>query len=261
MPPFYAIFSYRSLLQNYLKLKAEDLVLTRIPIKEANYSLIFDLQVKGVLSFPSFLSQILSSSKVAQVIVLKNFMPPYTYVITSQISLLEIMQNPPPYDQYVTKKDKANCGLGIYLWNSLEDIFKFAGTSVLEFPFVLQPFYKDWKDIRVILLGERYQEAYIRENKGNFRQNLFFGGKAYSYILNAEELNFCKAIMDRGTFPYAHIDLAYVEGRGPFLSEINLKGGIKGAKISIELYEEIIKSMEKEYFNLWQRDHQPFEIL
>ncbi|MFN3505182.1 MAG: RimK family alpha-L-glutamate ligase [Caldimicrobium sp.] len=261
MSPFYAVLSYRSLLNNYLKLKAGDLVLTRIPIKETNYPLIFDLQVKGVISFPSFLSQIISASKVAQAMLLKNFMPPYTYVITNQISLLEIMQNPPPYEGYITKKDRANCGLGIYLWDSLEEIFKYAGTSVLEFPFVLQPFYKDWKDLRVIILGERYYEAYLRENKGNFRQNLFFGGKAYSYALNTEELNLCREIMMRGAFPYAHIDLAYIEDRGLFLSEINLKGGIKGAKISVELYEEIIKSIEEEYFTMWQRDHQPFEIL
>jgi ribosomal protein S6--L-glutamate ligase len=38
--------------------------------------------------------------------------------------------------------------------------------------------------------------------------------------------------MDRGKFPYAHIDLLInEEGRG-FVSEIALNGGMKGARIS-----------------------------
>lgn len=261
MTPFYVITTYRSLLKNFLLLKTGDLILTRVPIREENFVLLFDLQVRGVVSFPSFLSQLISASKVAQANILKEFMPPYTYVITQQVNLLEVLQNPPPYEKFITKKDRANCGLGIKLWRDLEEVFNHAGTPTLEFPFVLQPYFEKWEDIRVVLLGEKYVEAYLRENRKNFRQNLFFGGRAIPYFLSSQELAFCKKVMERGAFPYAHLDLAYIEGKGPYLSEINLKGGIKGAQITVETYEEIIKDIESEFFKNWQREHQPFEIL
>lgn len=261
MPPFYIISSYGSLLKNFSHLKRGDLIVTRIPIREVNFPMLFDLFTRGVISFPSFLSQILSASKVAQATILQEFMPPHTYVITNQIALLQIMQNPPPYERFITKKDKANCGLGIKLWKGIEEIFNYAGSSVLEFPFVLQPYYEDWKDLRVIILGDKYYEAYLRENKSNFRQNLFFGGRAIPYTLNLEELSFCKRIMERGAFPYAHLDLAYIEGKGPYLSEINLKGGIKGAKIDVETYEEIVKSIEEDFIEHWKKLHTPYEVI
>ncbi|MFN3920865.1 MAG: RimK family alpha-L-glutamate ligase [Caldimicrobium sp.] len=261
MSVYYVITTYSSLLKNFFYLKGEDLILTRLPIREENYALLFDLQARGVISFPSFLSQIISSSKVAQSMILKEFMPPYTYVITNQVSLLQVLQNPPPYEKFITKKDRANCGLGIKLWRNLEEIFNHAGTPALEFPFVLQPFFEDWKDIRVILLGDKYVEAYLRENRKNFRQNLFFGGKASPYTLSSHELEFCEKITERAAFPYAHLDLAYIEGKGPFLSEINLKGGIKGARITVEAYEAIIRDIEREFFESWKREHQPFKLL
>ncbi len=261
MSPYYVITTYSSLLKNYLSLKTGDLILTRIPIREEIIPLLFDLQARGIISFPSFLSQILSASKVAQSMILKDFMPPFTYVISNQITLLQVMQTNLPYKKFITKKDRANCGLGIKLWRDLEEVFNHAGTPALEFPFVLQPFFEDWKDIRVILLSERYIEAYLRENKNNFRDNLFFGGKAIPYELSSEELAFCRRVMERGAFPYAHIDLAYIEGKGPYLSEINLKGGIKGSKITAELYEDVLKEIEREFFENWKKQHHPFQIL
>ncbi|BAU23419.1 hypothetical protein THC_1036 [Caldimicrobium thiodismutans] len=261
MSPFYVIPTYQSLLRNFPLLKKGDLLLTRIPIRPDNFHLIFDLQCREVISFPSFLSQILSASKVAQAEILREFMPPYTYVIKNQVSLLQVMQNPPPYAGFITKKDQANCGLGVKLWRDLEELFNLAGTQALEFPFVLQPLFRDWKDLRVIVLGELYKEAYLRENPDNFRQNLFFGGKATPYELSEEETTFCKRVMERGGFFFAHLDLAYIEGKGPYLSEINLKGGIKGASIKPLEYEKILHRLREDFFNHWKEEHQPFEIL
>jgi len=261
MTPFYVITSYQSLLRHHSKLKKGDLILTRLPIRPENFPLLFDLREREVICYPSFLSQILSHSKVAQAEILREFMLPHTRVIRNKGELLQVMQSPPPYEALVTKRDFANCGLGIALWNSLEEVFKFAGTEVLPFPFVLQPFFKDWVDLRVVVLGERYFEAYLRENPRNFRQNLFFGGKARAYELSQEELGFCQRVMQRGGFPVAHLDLAYVEGKGPYLSEINLRGGLKGARISPSYYEELLKELRDDFFKAWQAEHQPFEVL
>ncbi|MGC8871487.1 MAG: ATP-grasp domain-containing protein [Caldimicrobium sp.] len=261
MSNFYVVTSYQALLKNYHLLKKGDLILTRVPIRKDNLHLFFDLREREVLSYPSFLSQILSHSKVAQAEILKDFMPPYTYVVKNKINLLQIMEDPPPYEVFITKRDFANCGLGVSLWRDLEDIFKYAGTEVLPYPFVLQPFFENWKDIRVIILGDLYFEAYLRENFKNFRQNLFFGGKATPYELKEEEISFCKTVIERGGFPYAHLDLAYVGDKGPFLSEINLKGGIKGAKIKVNEYEKILKNLKEKFFESWKETHTPYKIL
>jgi ribosomal protein S6--L-glutamate ligase len=44
--------------------------------------------------------------------------------------------------------------------------------------------------------------------------------------------------MARGRFPYAHIDLMILEDNSFYLGEINLRGGIRGAKITPAQYRE-----------------------
>ncbi len=51
-------------------------------------------------------------------------------------------------------------------------------------------------------------------------------------MLDKDKEEFCRSIMDRGKFPFAHIDLHILESGKCFLSEIALNGGIKGAALS-----------------------------
>jgi len=258
---YYLVLSYRKFKEVFPELKKGDLIGIRLPFKKGEERLIVDLMARGVEAFPSFLSQMLSQSKVMQAEVFRDLMPPCTFAIYDKTSLLGAISrfskagfkdNP-----VITKEDKANCGLGIKFWNSLEEVFNFAGTSALPFPFVMQPFFKSLRDIRVIWLGELYVEAYERKNSYNFRQNLFFGGSSLPYELSEEEKSFCKRVLKRGGFPYAHIDMVYVEGKGPFLGEVNLKGGIKGAKISTKDYEALIKKINEDFFKYWESLYSP----
>jgi len=261
MRAYYVIKSYSSFWKHYHELRSGDLILTRLPLKKGDYPLLLDLTERGVLSYPSFLAQLLSQSKCLQAEILKEFMPPQTKVIRGKVDLLNYMQETSYEGKVIVKKDRANCGLGVHLFQSLEEVFNLAGTQVLEFPFVIQPFFPKWMDIRVIIFEGLYAEAYIRENSSNFRQNLFFGGKSKTYKLSSEELEFCYRIMKRGKFSQAHLDLAYIEGEGPFLSEINLKGGIKGAQITQAEYEKLSLELERKYFEDWAKDHSPYVFL
>jgi ribosomal protein S6--L-glutamate ligase len=85
----------------------------------------------------------------------------------------------------------------------------------------------------VIVAGD-YWEAYTRENDHNFRSNLTLGGRSKPYALNSIERALCNTIMERGKFPYAHVDLLITSDGTPYLSEIALNGGLKGAKIDRE---------------------------
>ena len=255
MKTFKLVRSYSIFQKYYSTLQEGDLVSVRIPLKHEDLGIIVDLITRKVESFPHFLSQILSFSKILQAQILKEFIPPFTFVIKNKTTLLEAIEKflKNNIKEVITKEDRANCGLGVKLWNSIEEVFNFAGTEILPYPFVLQPFFKDWKDYRVIILGNMYIEAYERRNSFNFRQNLFFGGEAIPYKINEKELDFCRKVMERGKFPYAHIDMVYIDGEGPYLSEISLKGGIKGAKITSKEYELIIHRIEEEFINKWKK--------
>ena len=87
--------------------------------------------------------------------------------------------------------------------------------------------------MRVIVVGD-YVEAYLRENLYNFRANLAAGGASRPLSMDAAAEAFCRAVMARGRFPYAHIDLQLTDGACCYLSEIALDGGISAARISRE---------------------------
>ena len=58
------------------------------------------------------------------------------------------------------------------------------------------------------------------------------GGKNHPYILNKDTEKFCRVAMERGKFPFAHLDIQITDDGPYYLSEIALNGGIKGASIS-----------------------------
>ncbi|RPI53000.1 MAG: hypothetical protein EHM49_04835, partial [Deltaproteobacteria bacterium] len=137
-------------------------------------------------------------------------------------------------------------GLGINLWSSIEDAYNQVCFGSLDYPFVVQPFVEKTIDVRVVIIGD-YSEAYWRRNPYSFRNNIFCGGDSGVYELSADQRDFCQSIMDRGKFPNAHIDLMVTMERTTYFGEINLRGGLKGAKISGPEYQERIKAMEEAF--------------
>ena len=137
------------------------------------------------------------------------------------------------------KLDRANGGLGILLFSSIEDVYSQAVLGTLKFPFVVQPFIADSRDVRVIVLGE-YTEAYQRHNPDNFRHNLHCGGKSSSWEMNEEQVALCRKVMQRADFPYACIDLLIDPDGRSWVNEINLRGGLSGADISQKDYLQAV---------------------
>jgi ribosomal protein S6--L-glutamate ligase len=146
-------------------------------------------------------------------------------------------------ERVILKHDRKNGGLGIHLFKDPEDIFTLAANNGIPFPFVLQPFIADSRDVRVIILGD-YIEAYERINPDNFRNNLHCGGRAIRWELSDEQIALCQQVMIRGAFPYAHIDLMLTDTT--WLTEINLRGGIRGAAISPQEYGRKIEDIHRD---------------
>jgi ribosomal protein S6--L-glutamate ligase len=57
------------------------------------------------------------------------------------------------------------------------------------------------------------------------------GGESRPYRFGEACLQFCREVMERGKFPYAHLDLLMVDQRNFYLSEIALNAGTRGARI------------------------------
>ena len=237
-----------TLWDNFTSLGPNDVFIGRLRLKETEEALLLDLIERGVTLFPSALTQVLSRSKTLQARVFAEYMAPDTSAVHDRNDLLAIMPEYQRggYTKLVTKQDRANGGMGINLWTSIEDIFNLATLAGFPFPFVIQPFHEDCHDIRVVVLGD-YLEAYRRNNPNNFRNNLHFGGTSEPVCLSEEQLDLCKSVMERGKFPYAHIDLMVTGKKQTYLAEINLRGGIRGARITPAEYQRKIDEIHSQF--------------
>lgn len=227
------IRSSRELKTLYHELRSGDIFISTLIYKHMKQSVLIDLLERGITCLPSPLSQTLNSSKVAQALVLKTWMLPNTFVITRRTDLIDTINqyNKLGITQVVTKEDHLHCGHGIRKWDTIETLYSFMALSESSYPFVVQPYLENFTDIRVIIVGD-YVEAYVRYNPNNFRMNISSGGKRYPYTLEKDQEEFCRGAMERGKFPFAHLDLHITDNGKYFLSEIALNGGIKGASIS-----------------------------
>lgn len=226
------IRSSKELKERYQDLCSGDIFFGILTYKHIKQSILIDLMERGVSCFPSPLSQVLNHSKAAQAVVLNKWMLPHTFVITRRMDLIEAVNtyNKLKIAPLVSKEDRLHCGHGVRKWDTIETLYSFVALSETSYPFVIQPFLDDFIDVRVIVAGE-YKEAYVRHNPDNFRMNISMGGKNYPYELNTNLLNFCRTVMARGKFPYAHLDIHITNDGTYYLSEIALNGGTKGSKI------------------------------
>jgi ribosomal protein S6--L-glutamate ligase len=227
------------------QLQAGDIVCCRLRLKTHEEYLLLDLMERDIKILPSATSQLASRSKTFQVRIFSPLMIPGTMAIYDLHGLLNVISQ---YrrcktEQVILKHDRKNGGLGIHLFQDIEDIFTLAANDVIPFPFVLQPYITDCRDVRVIILGD-YIEAYQRTNPDNFRKNLHCGGKAARYELSEEQFALCQEAMLRGGFPYAHIDLMLSDDK-TYLTEINLRGGIRGAVITPQMYGKKIENLHR----------------
>jgi ribosomal protein S6--L-glutamate ligase len=206
----------------YDSLQAGDVFVGRLCLKASEEATLLDLTERGVHLIPSGLAQLALHDLID--------------------AISEYQKN--SITQVVTKLDRRNAGMGIHLWQSAEDVFTQASLSNIPLPFVLQPYMVDSRDIRIIIIGD-YIEAYERHNPFNFRNNLHHGGESKPCRLTENQLNLCRQVMDRGRFPYGHLDLLITREEESYLGEINLRGGIRGAEITPVDYQSKIDVMHQ----------------
>lgn len=227
------IRSTAKLLKQYSQLGPGDVFVGKVPSGMLKHTLLIDFLERGIHCLPAPLSQIINGSKAAQAMLLAHWMLPLTRVIRRRADMFEAMgvYHGENIGSVITKEDRMHCGHGIRRWESIEALYNMVAFNKSSFPFVLQPYQESFTDLRVIIV-DTYIEAYIRQNSANFRMNLSAGGESQPYIPTDKQLEFCRDVIQRARFPYAHLDLMELENECCYLSEISLDGGIKGAKIN-----------------------------
>ncbi len=263
------ITNNKEFVKNYDNLKSGDIILGTVGIKRSEEFKFLDLTERGILMFPSALSQMATRSKAMQALLFNEYMVEHTFVARDRrdlvVNITRYSQN--NISMVVTKQERQNCGVGVNLWNSMEEVYTQASLNVIHYPFVVQPFVPNLKDIRVVILGD-YLEAYQRLNKDNFRQNLYFGGTPVHLFVESngslrptsdyqiadpqKVIDLCKQVMKRGKFPWAHVDVVTSGDNQVYLSEISLHGNLHGSKISREEYMEKIDSLTKSFLKAHQ---------
>jgi glutathione synthase/RimK-type ligase-like ATP-grasp enzyme len=225
-----------------------DALVGLLNIKPTEEVLFLDLVERGIRLFPSALSQQLSRSKCLQAMVYGRWMVPHTAVVRDRHDMIRLINilGKEGVGKVVTKQNRLNCGLGIHIWTSVEEVYNQACFGSLGYPFVVQPYVDSAIDVRVVIIGD-YSEAYWRHNSNSFRNNLYFGGNSSEYALSKEQMELCQTVMARGKFPYAHIDLMITPNGAFYLGEINLRGGLKGARISAQQYKMLIDDIDRAF--------------
>jgi len=234
----------------YNSLQEGDIVLGRLRLRQSEEHLLVDLDARGIRLIPSSLAQLASRSKTLQAAIFSRFMLPHTRCIHSQHDLIEAI---PDYQKngigsVITKLERKNAGMGVHLWQSIEEVFTHTSLGNLPLPFVLQPFEPKARDIRAVFLDD-YIEAYWRHNPYSFRNNLHHGARSKSCTLSSEQAKLCRQVMDRGRFPYGHLDILVNEEGKSFLGEINLRGGIQGAEITPAEYRNRVEAIHQRLLN------------
>ena len=236
----------------YRQLGSGDAIIGVLSLRPGEEIKVLDLAERGVAFFPPVLAQLLSRSKVAQAEVLGDYLVPDSFVAYALTDLAGKLAEFQARGAVVAKRDRAHLGLGVSLWPSLETLYSLAGLQGLTYPLVVQPFLEGARDLRVVALAD-YVEAYERVNPHSFRKNLFQGGSSVPATLTPAQQNFCRAVMARGRFPYAILDLLLDPRDGrPYLSEISFKGGLTGARLSQPEFNLHVAALEKDFIHQWE---------
>ena len=126
----------------YQQLKTNDIVCGRIRMKPGEEHLLTDLLERGIRLIPSASSQLASRSKTYQARVFSEFMLPGTLPIYDTHALLSASsvyrQN--QFTRVILKCDRKNAGMGVHIFNNIEDLYNHASNGSFVFPFVKTPF-------------------------------------------------------------------------------------------------------------------------
>jgi len=210
----------------YESFKEGDFVFS-LMIRSSHYAKTF--LKKGVTLLPKFDMVKLWRSKIEHAKLFKDtHMPQHTtwaYNINELKNLQHYYKSNCPTSQLVTKKyTNTSGGKDVHKWKNIDhiiDYFTTAGAGQF-YPMVIQPFIENYKDYRVIVMGE-FVQAIHRYNPNNWKQNTDLGASITDVPLTLEEWEFVRDVQRITKFPFIFIDLMITDDN-IYLGEFSLDG-------------------------------------
>lgn len=77
------------------------------------------------------------------------------------------------------------------------------------------------KDIRVIVIGGKVVESFMRMNENDFRSNISLGGKAFPYVISKEHIKVAEKVAKILELDYCSVDFFITEDTEPMICEVN----------------------------------------
>lgn len=193
------------------------------------------------------------ASKIRQAQLFNEYVVPHTKWAINIIDLLILKQY---YDNHysgelVTKPER-NSGFGrdVRKWKNIDEIISFFNQYPTKFePMIIQSFIDNYKDYRVIMLGE-YIYTKQRKNSKKWRQNVHLGADITATTLTKKEYEFCKKILQISNLPFIYIDLMITPDH-IYLGEISLTGDYNyfSNDILSQIEIQLIKDFESRHNN------------
>ena len=204
-----------------------------------------EIESRGTHIFPPLLSQSLSMSKVHQALHYADYMVPNTQVLFRRFHVQNVLRKYAEEDilKAVVKEDWASMGMGVHPCLSLNELARTI-IHVIKPPIVVQPMIENFREFRLVILGDIVLAKEKINSDQVFWNNRIFGGVTKLITPSEEIVEFGREMMLIGKFPWAYIDLHITDG-GVFLSEINLYGSNSGLK------EYRLNSLKRKMIEKW----------
>jgi len=132
-----------------------------------------------------------------------------------------------------------NSSLGeeVYLIQNKEDLSAYCEKTNVAY---IQVYIPSKRDLRVVIIKDRVVHAYWRvAREGEFRTNLFQGGKIDLEGVPQEALHFARTIAVKCGFDHVGLDICPYQG-GYLVLEANMRFGLEGLRKANLSYREIL---------------------
>lgn len=122
----------------------------------------------------------------------------------------------------IFKKVYGSLGKEVYLLNNRNELIEYA-TKFIHESYIIQDFIEssEGRDVRIICVGGKFLSAMLRKNDKDFRSNIGYGGKGYSYTPSDEFIQTAEKAASIIGLDYCGIDLLFGKDNKPILCEVN----------------------------------------
>lgn len=221
--------------------------------RSRDYKISQALEQKGVQVFNNSKVTKIANDKAETYGYLKEVVP-FMPVLCDEKKIVskKLQENADFEYPYVIKSCSGHGGSQVFMVENQQQE-KAALQSIAGQKYIVQKVCADLgKDIRVYILGNEIVAAVLRTSQESFKSNFSLGGRAETYVLNAQEKQMVHAITEALPMDYAGIDFTFHHGKAVF-NEIEDAVGARMLYCTSEI--DIVKDVAEYIINKMKGTH------